>query len=132
MLSGFPQEVMMPRIMWKPWVLNPIWHALLTWAITLFCVILLAGDPAPSNFAGFVAVFVLFGVGAFAIATVVVSVATYPTAERFIARLLLLYLALMLVYANFYFWMVILLDQSKLFEGIHLPWTWLGGLSGCR
>jgi hypothetical protein len=117
----------MPRVIWKPWVLNPMWHALLTWAFTLIFVTLLAGESPRSDFTGLVAVYILMGVGIFAIVTVVVGFATYPTAERFIARLLLLYLSLMLIYTNFYFLMMVFFSPHQSFEGIHSPWTWLEG-----
>lgn len=122
----------MRRIYWRPWVLQPIWHALLAWLFT--AVLVLAGSGEGGNPAGCalaVMAISLFLASVFALVSVIVSVGTYRTAERYLRRLLLLYLALVLLFAHLYF-LLNLLPTDSPFVGVHSAWHWLPDNQGRR
>ena len=55
----------------------------------------------------------------------------YPINEKYLRRLVLLYLSLMFIFANIYFLFLLLLDDGTIpFDGIHKVWTWLEGTQG--
>ena len=122
----------MSHVMWKPWVLNPIWHSLLAWGLTLLAVCIGPFVMAPSSPFVVGLVFILFAICIFTTIAIVVSVTTYKVAELFLVRLLSLYLALVFIFATTYFWMVVFFDPTKPFEGIGSPWHWLPGTQGRR
>jgi len=55
----------------------------------------------------------------------------YRINEKHLGRLVLLYLSLMLIFANVYFLFLLFLDGGTVsFDGIHKVWTWLGSTQG--
>ena len=115
----------------KPWVHNSIWYALIAWGLTLSTIPFGAiANDAPSLLP--VLLYLIFlPIAAFTFIALILSVVSYPTTERFLRRLLHLYLALILVFATTYFWIVVAADFSELaIYGVHSPWQYLPGAEG--
>jgi hypothetical protein len=59
------------------------------------------------------------------------GVLTYPSAEKLAGRLVALYIAVTLLYANIYMQIALLAGKSAI-DGIHEPWHWLSASEGRR
>ncbi len=58
-----------------------------------------------------IGVIIFISIGIFIIVSVIVAVITYPLLKHYILNLSLLYLTILLLFANIYFWMMLLFDK---------------------
>jgi hypothetical protein len=121
----------MARLHWKPWITQPLWHALIGWFLTLLFVYFASGPGPSHDYIAYFALFILLLAFIAQIVTIIVSVTTYPTTSRFLRRLVLMYIAMILGFAQLYFIMLLFPIKSP-FDGIHSPWVWISDYQGRR
>jgi hypothetical protein len=101
------------------------------WFLTLVFVYFASGAGPSGNSLTYLALFILLLAFVAQIITIIVSVATYPTTTKFLRRLILLYVAMILGFAQLYFVMLLFPLKSP-FEGLHSPWVWISDYQGRR
>lgn len=104
-------------------------HAIIGWIVTIIFVYAGSGERAFSGLLWW-GVFLLPFAVLMPIASIVFEVLTFSITQRFLWRLFLSYLSLILVFANIYFLLAVI--EPSRFTGLHSPWTWISQQEGRR
>lgn len=108
---------------------HPILFSVLAWILSFIFILFMNTKYIIFEIIG---VIIFISIGIFIIVSVIVAVITYPLLKHYILNLSLLYLTILLLFANIYFWMMLLFDPYHPFLGIHPPWEWIGHNEGRR
>jgi len=108
--------------------MNPLFWPILGWILTTILVFGVAFWPSMHP----VIVIPLFlFVMSLPLIGLLANFAFYKINEKYLWRIVFLYLSLMLIFANVYFLLLVFFDDGTTpFEGIHNVWTWLPGTQG--
>jgi hypothetical protein len=104
---------------------NPLIWPLISFSLTFLLVIIgVSGIRFPDYIVITLAVLLLFfATIAAPILGLIINFIYYPANEKYLRRLVLLYLSLLLLFANIYFLVALFLAPDVPFEGIHNAWV---------
>ncbi len=94
----------------------------MAWVLSFLSIYLLNTKFIIFQIVGFI---IVISIGIFIIVSVFVAIINYSIYKHYVTNIILLYLTILILFANIYFWMMLLLDPNHPFLGIHPPWEWM-------
>ena len=110
----------------------PILYAMTGWGVTLGFSAIMTTEWMNDAIRVPLLLFVLLLVPLLLITSLIYATKLYRINRWYLFRIIQLYIILALVFANLFYILIVVADPTPIYEGIHLPWKWLGGTQGRR